>query len=268
VVVREKVNLGRTENLLSYLSATAPEEGYPYTMGIRLAVIPARGGSKRIRGKNIRDFLGRPIIAYSIEACIRAARFDRVIVSTDSDEIASVAVASGAEVPFKRPGALADDHTPMRFVIEHARQWFLAEGLPVDSTACVLATVPLLTAEGLARYFDEWYGSGKPRGFTVCAFSYPPQRGFLFGPRPDEIRLFMPELFQARSQDLPTVYHDAGLVYFRRYDLERDPTVPFISPNSHTIVVGSLESWDIDTEEDWQIAEALFRARRPVRDQR
>jgi N-acylneuraminate cytidylyltransferase len=152
----------------------------------------------------------------------------------------------------------------VRFVVEHARQWCLAKGLAVDSTACVLATAPLLTAESLARYFDEWYASGKPRGFAVCPFSYPPQRGFFVGPGPDEVRAFMPEFLQARSQDLPTVYHDAGLVYFRRYDLEGDPTAPFISPNSHTIFVGPLDSWDIDTEEDWQVAEAIFQALRPA----
>ena len=229
---------------------------------MRIAVIPARGGSKRVGRKNVRDFLGKPIIRYSIEACLKADRFDRVIVSTDNDEIASTSISCGAEVPFLRPTTIADDHTPVRIVVEHARQWFLEKGIPVVSTTCVLATAPLLTHERLRGYLDEWWSSGKPRGFAVSRFSYPPQRGFLLEGGNREIRPLLPEFLPHRSQELPAVYHDAGLVYFRRYDLEIDPIAPFISPDSHPILVSSLEAWDIDTEEDWQIAEAIFRGAR------
>jgi len=229
---------------------------------MHIAVIPARGASKRIGNKNIRLFFGKPIIAYSIEACLGAGRFDAVVASTDSEEIAAVARAFGAEVPFLRPGQLADDHTPVRFALEHARQWFIENRGAVASTTCVLATAPLLAAARLRTYYDDWQRSGMARGFTVCKFPYPPQRGFELHGAVKEVRPFMPQFLASRSQDLPELYHDAGLAYFRRYDRGEDPTAPFIAPGSYPIVVDQTECWDIDTEDDWRMAEALFRGSR------
>ncbi len=227
---------------------------------MRLAVIPARGGSKRIPRKNIRDFCGKPMIAWSIEAARESDRFDRVIVSTDDPELAEVARAHGAEVPFFRPASLADDQVGTRPVLHHALRHYAQAGETIDYALFIYATAPFVTGRRLAASLDEWLGvSGRPqRAMAVTSFAYPPQRGFVLD-RSGHIVPPNPPLIAARSQDLPAMYHDAGQFYFIRP--ARDGPLhdlPFIHPETWPVILPHYLVQDIDEEDDWIRAEAMF----------
>ena len=224
---------------------------------MRLALIPARGGSKRIPRKNIRSFRGRPMIAWSIAAAHSAGCFDRIIVSTDDEEIAAVAVSHGAEVPFLRPAHLADDQTTTQAVVLHAVEWCDEQGLPVEAVCCLYATAPFVQPGDLAeasRLLDQ----APPHSFvfTATSFPFPIQRAIRIDAK-GRASMFQPEHFKTRSQDLEEAYHDAGQFYWAR------PAAWASSANlfddGRPLLLPRWRVQDIDTEEDWQRAELLHR---------
>lgn len=219
---------------------------------MRIAIIPARGGSKRIPRKNILPFVGLPIIAHSIAAAIAAQSIDRVIVSTDDEEIANVARAYGAEVPFMRPDALADDHATTLDVVAHAFEW---AGSEVDALLSLYATAPLVHPRDIDEAYETFELENSAYVFSATEFSFPVQRGFtLNATKP--VMLF-PEHAPTRSQDLPTVYHDAGQFYWCRRDAVL-AGLPIFAPHSRAHLLPRERVQDIDTPEDWVLAERLF----------
>ncbi|HRP87315.1 MAG TPA: pseudaminic acid cytidylyltransferase [Gammaproteobacteria bacterium] len=231
---------------------------------MRLAVIPARGGSKRIPRKNIREFCGRPIIAWSIEAALQSGCFDRLVVSTDDEQIAAAARACGAEVPFLRPAALADDHAGTLAVMRHA-----VETLAVDRQAgrvcCIYATAPFLRAEDLRRGLETLEQSGADYSFSVTSFPFPIQRALRMTPQ-GRVEMFDPAQFATRSQDLEEAWHDAGQFYWGRAAAWLDEA-PLFGHGAAPVILPRHRVQDIDTPEDWLRAEWLFRAMQAERGQ-
>jgi len=225
---------------------------------MKIAVIPARGGSRRIPGKNIRAFAGKPIIAYSIESAVESALFDRIIVSTDDPRIAAVAVALGAEAPFLRPATLADDHTGTNAVVKHAVAWAIAQGCAVTHACCIYATAPFIQANTLREGLAKLIASNKAFAFSVTSFPHPIQRALRLGPEGTVEPMHREHMF-TRSQDLEPVYHDAGQFYWGTVEAFLNDVETF-SPASVAIVLPRLLVQDIDTEEDWHRAELLYRA--------
>jgi N-acylneuraminate cytidylyltransferase len=226
-------------------------------MRMRLAVIPARGASKRIPRKNIRPFRGRPIIAWSIDAASRSGLFDRVWVSTDDAEIASVARDLGAETPFMRPAELANDHAGTIEVVAHAARWALEQGWSVSAVCCIYPTAPFIQLNDLARG-QEAIDSGKwSYAFPVTDFGAPIFRAFRALPE-GGIEMFFPEYFTTRSQDLPVALHDAGQFYWGGTDawLRGDR---FFERHSFPIMLPRWRVHDIDTPDDWSRAEIFHR---------
>ncbi len=226
---------------------------------MKVAIIPARGGSKRIPRKNIRNFAGRPIIAYSIEAASRCGLFDHIVVSTDDDEIAAVAREYGAETPFVRPHDLADDHTGTMAVVAHAAGW-LAEHIGFDVTAvcCIYATAPFVRAEDITRGW-RLLETGRWRFvFTATPFEAPVARAFSVAPD-GGLKMFFPQYFESRSQDLPEVLHDAAQFYWGSIDAWAGEKRIF-GPDSTVIRLPASRVQDIDSEEDWIRAEAMYAA--------
>jgi N-acylneuraminate cytidylyltransferase len=219
-------------------------------------VIPARGGSKRIPRKNVREFRGKPIIAWSIEAALRSGCFDRIVVSTDDDEIAEVAVRHGAEAPFRRPPELADDHAPTLPVVAHAVDWLRAHGAAPDAVCCIYATAPLVAAQDLRRGLELLLGSGVDYVFTCTTFPFPVQRALTRDPS-GRIAMLHPEHAATRSQDLPEAFHDAGQFYWGTADAwtGRRPIYGRALP----LMIPRHRVQDIDTPEDWARAELLHR---------
>ena len=224
---------------------------------MKLAIIPARGGSKRIPRKNIRDFLGKPIIAYSIAAAIESKLFDCIIVSTDDEEIAGVALAAGAEVPFLRPPQISDDHTGTAAVVKHGLQWFASQGEPAELVCCIYATAPFVTAEDLVRGHDLLVASSKEYAFSVTSFGFPIQRALRL--KDGGVEPISPHHSELRSQDLEDTYHDAGQFYWGRSEAFLQG-VPLFSNASIPVVLPHYRVQDIDTIEDWQRAEYMHRA--------
>ncbi|MEW6428682.1 MAG: pseudaminic acid cytidylyltransferase [Thermodesulfobacteriota bacterium] len=227
---------------------------------MNVAIIPARGGSKRIPGKNIREFAGRPIIAWSIAAARESGLFARVIVSTDCAEIAAVARRSGAETPFVRPAAIADDFTPTADVLLHALAWLAAEGTEPEYLCCLYATAPFVRSADLVAGYERIVASGAASVFPVTTY---PASIFRALKITEEGRLAMlwPEHELSRSNDLPTAYHDAGQFYWlhaRRFQTGRK----IYADDAVGLVVDRHAVQDIDTPEDWRTAELLFTALR------
>lgn len=224
----------------------------------RLAVIPARGGSKRIPRKNIKDFCGKPMISWSIEAALESQCFDHVVVSTDDRDIAAVAKECGAEVPFFRPPELADDHTATRPVINHAIQECASRwGMP-DYVCCIYATAPFIKADDLRLAFETLDQGTARFVFSAGRFAYPIQRGFRINDCGRVERLW-PEHRYTRSQDLEEAYHDAGQFYWGRADAFLKLEDP-MSDEGIAYVLPGTRVHDIDTDEDWAIAELTFKA--------
>ena len=224
---------------------------------MKVAIIPARGGSKRIPRKNVRLFAGKPIIAHSIGAALDSGCFDRVIVSTDDAEIAAVAREWGAETPFVRPPELADDHTGTNAVVKHAINWLAEQGTPADYACCIYATAPFVQArylqEGLARLLERRRGYA----FSVTSFPFPIQRAIRINAE-GAVEAIWPENIFRRSQDLEEAFHDAGQFYWGTVDAYLTDEVVF-SPASIPIVLPRHLVQDIDTFEDWRRAELMFR---------
>ena len=182
---------------------------------MKLCVIPARGGSKRIPKKNIRHFLGKPLIEYSIEIALESNLFDRVIVSTDDNEIANIAMDSGVEVPFLRPKELSDDFVTTNDVIKHAIQWFQNQGTTIEYACCVYATAPFLKVRYLKEGIEKLVSSNKSFAFTVTSFPFPIQRALRLT-EDESVEAIWPENILKRSQDFEECYHDAGQFYWSR----------------------------------------------------
>lgn len=225
---------------------------------MRLAIIPARGGSKRIPRKNIKPFCGKPLIGWSIEAARTSACFDQIIVSTDDAEIAAVARQYGAEVPFMRPAELADDYTVTISVIQHAIEWFNSHGLEVEQACCIYATAPFVSAEDIQRGGQILEETGSDYVFSVTSFAFPIQRAIRITER-GRIAMFNQEYINTRSQDLEDAYHDAGQFYWGLAKAWLRGSMIF-SPDSAPIRLPRHRVQDIDTTEDWQRAEWMFRA--------
>lgn len=225
-----------------------------------IAVIPARGGSKRIPHKNIKAFCGKPMLAYSIEAAIRSQLFDRIIVSTDDKEIAEVAGQYGAEVPFERPPELSDDHTPTLPVIRHAIKSIEAQQQSkLDQVCCIYATAPFLTAPDLVKGYDCLSGKASlDFAFSVTNYAFPIQRALYVDSAADTVKMFYPEHANTRSQNLKEAYHDAGQFYWGRRDAFMDCDHIF-SALASPVVLSRMQVQDIDTPEDWDCAEQLYR---------
>lgn len=223
---------------------------------MKIAIIPARGGSQRVPRKNIRVFHGRPIIAYSIDRALASGLFDRILVSTDDPEIAEVAQACGAEAPFVRPAELADAYATTPAVIAHAVEWALAQGWRLEAVCCIYATAPFLSERDLVAGY-ELLNSGDWRfAFCVTEYAAPISRAFVINAG-GGVEMFEPERFTTRSQDLPSAYHDAAQFYWGRPDawLAQEP---LFGPNSAPVVVPRWRVVDIDTEEDWRQAEIMW----------
>lgn len=223
---------------------------------MRVAVIPARGGSKRIPRKNIRSFFGQPMIGWSIIAAKDSGCFDKVIVSTDDAEIASVAREYGADVPFVRPAELADDHTPTLPVICHAIEWCSEALSRPEFVCCVYATAPFLRAPDLTGAFRQLQSSTADYVFSATDFGFPIQRAIRLRDE-GRVEMLYPEHNETRSQDLEDAYHDAGQFYWGRVDAWRSQ-IPVIGPASEMYFLPRYRVQDIDTMEDWRRAEALF----------
>lgn len=224
---------------------------------MKVAIIPARGGSKRIPRKNIREFAGKPMIAHSIRAAQDSAVFDRIIVSTDDAEIAEVARRWGAEVPFMRPAHLANDFAGTTGVIAHGTQWLLDQDIKLEAVCCIYATAPLIRANDLCEGWHKLNSGNWSYAFSVMEFSAPIFRAFE-QESSGGLRMFFPEKFEARSQDLPVALHDAGQFYWGLPNAWLEQRRIF---DQWSIPV-CLPRWyvqDIDTEEDWKYAELLWR---------
>ena len=219
-----------------------------------IAIIPARGGSKRIPGKNIRMFAGRPMISYSIEAAIQSEIFTRVIVSTDDPGIAQIAQTFGAEVPFLRPAELSDDYADTAEVTTHAIKWLEQHGESAEFVCCIYATAPFLRAEDLLTGYGILKEADKQFVFSATSFSFPIQRAL----RMTEagVAPFFPEYIESRSQDLEGAYHDAGQFYWGRA-AAFCAGLPLFADHSAAVVLPRYRVQDIDTLEDWSQAELI-----------
>ncbi|OWV27546.1 pseudaminic acid cytidylyltransferase [Halomonas campaniensis] len=224
----------------------------------RIAIIPARGGSKRIPRKNIKDFCGKPMVAWSIEAAKASGCFDRIIVSTDDREIAKVAEQWGAEAPFLRPNDLADDYTGTLPVIRHAVEWLNDHEMMVGYACCVYATAPFVTPEDIQRGWELMQQSVASFVFSVTSYAFPIQRAIRITEN-GRVAMFNPEHFQTRSQDLEEAWHDAGQFYWGTADSWLEEKMIF-GEDSVLVKLPRNRVQDIDTPEDWARAEWLFKA--------
>jgi pseudaminic acid cytidylyltransferase len=222
---------------------------------MRIAVIPARGGSKRIPRKNIKNFNGKPMIAWSIEAAKESGLFEKIIVSTDDEEIAEIASEWGAEVPFLRPAELSDDFVATTEVIAHATQWAIDQKFDLESVCCIYATAPFIKVEDLKRAREALDSGDWDYAFAVTDFAAPIFRAFKETEQ-GGLEMFFPEHFGTRSQDLPVALHDAGQFYWGRSEAWMQGRRIF-SINSKPILIPRWRVQDIDTLEDWKRAEIV-----------
>ncbi len=222
----------------------------------KIAIITARGGSKRIPGKNIKDFLGRPILTYSIEAALKSGVFDEVMVSTDDEEIARIARQAGAKVPFMRSEETSNDFATTNDVLFEVFDEYEKRGQVFDIACCIYPTAPFVTAEKLKEAVEKLESSGADTLIPVVQFSYPPQRALIV--REGKLVFEYPEYLDARSQDLEPHYHDVGQFYvFRieRFKKNKRLMVGDVLP----LVVSEMEVQDIDNQTDWEIAEMKYK---------
>jgi N-acylneuraminate cytidylyltransferase len=231
---------------------------------MKLAVIPARGGSKRIPRKNIKLFSGKSMIAWSIAAALKSDCFDRVIVSTDDEEIAQVARRHGAEVPFVRPAALSDDHTATIPVIRHAIEYMSEKGQKPYQVCCIYATAPFLSAADICRGLAVLESTTCDYAFSTTSYAFPIQRAIRINEQ-GKVGMFLPEYANTRSQDLEEAYHDAAQFYWGRAEAWMSERAIF-GANSVPVHIPRYRVQDIDTVEDWIMAEYLFCAMNLVRE--
>lgn len=218
-----------------------------------IAIIPARGGSKRIPRKNIKPFMGKPIIAYSIEAALQSGLFDEVMVSTDDEEIATVARQYGASVPFFRSAETANDYATLADVVDEVLEYYKFAGKSFNYFCCILATAPFVTINDLEKAYQELEKGGFDTVRPIVQFDYPIQRAFKLD-QDKSVSFLFPEYASARSQDIEKTYHDAGLFYFGKTEkgLHHDNV-------KGGIVIPLERCQDIDDERDWFVAEFKYK---------
>lgn len=220
-----------------------------------IAIITARGGSKRIPGKNIKDFHGKPIIAYSIETAVASGLFDMVMVSTDDEQIEEVSKNCGAEVPFLRSEKNANDHASTADVIVEVLEQLKGTGKQFEYACCIYPTASFITIKSLNDSLDLLKKNQFDSVFPVCSFSYPIQRALKM--EDGKIGMIWPENLNKRSQDLPATYHDAGQFYWVNTASFLKQRQLFTS-NSGAIILNETEVQDIDNESDWKLAEMKY----------
>ena len=226
---------------------------------MNIAIIPARGGSKRIPRKNVREFCGRPMIAWPIATATASGLFEHIVVSTDDSEIAQIARQAGAETPFVRPTELSDDHTGTTDVIIHTLEWARNQGWDVETACCVYATAAFVSTEDLVAAY-ELLSPDCDFTFAATRYAHPPQRGFLRSADGCPV-LVQPEHQSTRTQDLPPFFHDAGQFYWGTKQAWVEQR-PFFGPRTRFIELPQWRACDIDRPEDWAMAERLFEATR------
>lgn len=221
-----------------------------------LAIIPARGGSKRIPKKNIKYFLGKPILAYSIEAALESELFNEVMVSTDDAEIAKVAIEYGAKVPFLRTEANANDYAVLADVVTEVLGRYENNNIEFDNVCCILPTAPFVTNKKIESAYSKLIEGEFDSVFPVIEFSFPIQRSLKI--EKNKVSMVWKEHLNARSQDLKSRYHDSGQFYWLKsisFEKERK----LFTSNSGAIVISELQAQDIDTETDWKLAEIKYK---------
>ena len=221
-----------------------------------VAIIPARGGSKRIPNKNIKLFAGQPIISYSIRVAQETGLFDRIIVSTDSLEIAATAREYGAHVPFLRPAELANDFVGTARVVCHAIEWLAQDGNQPEFICCIYATAPFIQASYLKQGYDKLVSSDVTSVFSVTTYPYPIYRSLKITEN-DHIKMIWPEYENIRSQDLSEAYHDAGQFYWVNTNKFMKEKALF-AKDSLPVILPRYLVQDIDTPEDWETAEKMY----------
>ena len=221
-----------------------------------LAIIPARGESKRIPRKNIKPFLGKPIIAYSIEAAIKSNLFDEVMVSTDDDEIAKIAMKYGATVPFLRSQDNANDFAVLADVVEEVVSNYSIQGKEFNSICCILPTAPFVTSNKIIEAYTKLTKGDFNSVFPVLEFSFPIQRSLKI--EDNKVAMVWREHLNSRSQDLEPRYHDSGQFYWLKSSSFVEDKKLFTT-NSGAIVISELHAQDIDTETDWKLAEIKYK---------
>ena len=221
----------------------------------RLAIITARGGSKRIPYKNIREFCGKPIITYSIEAALKSGVFDEVMVSTDDEKIAAIAKEAGAKVPFLRSAETSNDFATTADVILEVLDAYEKIGQTFDSACCIYPTAPFITSEKLKNAVELLENKAYDSVMPVAEFSFPPLRGMIMDE--DKVSYKWEEYSMARSQDLEKIYHDVGQFYV--FDVEKFKVAKkLVTKNTGAIIIDELEMQDIDNEVDWKLAELKY----------
>jgi N-acylneuraminate cytidylyltransferase len=222
-----------------------------------LCIIPARGGSKRIPRKNIKPFLGKPIIAYSIEAALKSNLFDEIMVSTDDEEIAEIAKQYDTKVPFLRSKENADDFATLADVLIEVVNQYKEIGKSFDNICCILPTAPLTSANRIKEAFIKLVDEDMESVLPVVEFSYPILRALEFDDS-NKLKMIWPEHLKTRSQDLKPAYHDSGSFYWVKNDVLLDQKTLFCK-NGSAIVLPETEVQDIDNETDWKLAELKYK---------
>lgn len=224
---------------------------------MNVAIIPARGGSKRIPRKNIKSFLGKPIIAYSIIEALKCGLFDEVVVSTDDEEIANIAIKYGAKVPFFRSVDTANDYAPLAAVIEEVIKELETLSCQIDNICCILPTAPLISSEDIIALYDKLLSNDKITSvIPVVRFSYPILRSLAMN-ESGLLKMNWPEHLNSRSQDLPLAYHDSGSFYWiKKKALVQEHKI--ITDQCAGVEVDEMKVQDIDTETDWRLAELKY----------
>ena len=225
---------------------------------MRIAVILARGGSKRIPRKNIKPFCGRPMIARPIEAALTSGCFEQVIVSTDDEEVAEISQRCGAAIPFMRPKHLADDYTPTVAVTAHALGWFRHQGCHLEWACCIYAASPFVRPSDIQAGWERVRDTACNYVFPVTSYAYPIQRA-LRVKISGRVEMFDSENVSTRSQDFEEAYHDAGQFYWGSAGTWLEEK-PIITPDSVSFIIPRHRVQDIDTPEDWYRAELMFQA--------
>ena len=228
-----------------------------------VAIITARGGSKRIPHKNIKPFLGKPIIAYSIESALAAGCFDEVMVSTDDTEIAKIAAAYGAKVPFMRSSQNSDDFSTTRDVVKEVLKQYELEGKIFDYACCIYPTAPFITPKRLAESMNLLIEKRADSVLPVVAFSFPPQRCVII--EDGKAKFKWPEHMLTRSQDLEPFYHDCGQFYCLNTKAFEQQEVLFMK-NTYPVILDEMEVQDIDNETDWKLAELKYSMSRETKE--
>jgi N-acylneuraminate cytidylyltransferase len=223
-----------------------------------ICIITARGGSKRIPRKNIRDFLGKPIIAYSIEAAINSCLFDEVMVSTDDEEIKLISEKYGAKVPFMRTSLNSNDYSTTVDVLAEVLNKYSELGKFFNTVCCLYPTAPFVTSSVLLQAYKMLTENTFDCVFPVIQYSFPIQRALRLSGKNNNIEMFYPEYLKSRSQDLEKSYHDCGQYYFFKPEIVLKKNKLYTN-NTGAIIIDEFHSQDIDNEIDWKLAEVKFK---------